>query len=36
MLSTNVAVSLFATFSGTNHKLSCFWLSNVANNELDG
>lgn len=36
MLSVNVEVSLFATFSGVNHKLSCFCASNVAITELDG
>lgn len=36
MLSTNVAVSLFATFSGVNQIVSCFCHSNVANTALDG
>ncbi len=36
MLSTSVAVSLFATFSGVYQIVSCFCASNVATTELDG
>ena len=36
VLSVNVEVSLFATFSGVNHKLFCFPASCVIITELDG
>jgi len=36
VLSVNVAVSLFATFSGVYPIVSCFCHSNVATTELDG